>query len=166
MSVNSSIGWLRIATSPSCSLYSSYLRQKMNNLAVDAIRSQLVCLRLLEDSGTFISYPAHPKMDNVPVPILISSDIGRLTDYGKLSFLARVLIGPVAQDSIFYSIRWTSHKSKRPIESIKAVQIMAASEATDEEKILKRTLTTVYQSKIDLIVALDMRDLFSSLSTK
>lgn len=58
------------------------------------------------------------------------------------------------------------HKSKRPVKSIGAAEILAAAKAIDEGKILKQAMSTLLGLPIRLIVALDSRDLFTSLSTK
>lgn len=166
MSVNSSIGWLGFAASPLCAFHASHLQQKMAHLTVDAIRSQTNYLKLLKQFGSLIRYPAPIANTSATASILVFSDAGRLTDHGQLSYFAGLLIGPFAQDSLFYVLSWMSHKSKRPVKSVGAAEILAASESMDEGKILKKTMTKVLQVPLRLIVALDSRDLFTSLSTQ
>ena len=166
MSVNSSLSWLGITASPLCAFISSYLQQKLPDLNVDSIISQCKYLRLLKSYGTSIHYPVPPKSGCHNISILVFSDAGRVIDRGQLSFFAGLLIGPFAQDSQFYVLSWSSHKSKRPVKSVGAAEILAASEAIDEGKVLKQALSTLLGIPLRLIIALDSLDLFTALSTQ
>lgn len=94
------------------------------------------------------------------------SNAGTQNDHGQLSYLAGLLAGPLAQGSLLYTLRWTSHKSKRRVKSIGAADILAAAEAIDEEKILKSAPSTLLCTCVPLAVALDSWNLFTSLSTQ
>lgn len=59
-----------------------------------------------------------------------------------------------------------SHKPKRPVNLILAAQILTAGESIDEEKMLKAAMSTLPQESLHLLVAVDPRNLFTSLSTK
>ena len=165
MSLNSSLGWLGIAASPFCAFYASFLQQKLPNATVAALVSQANGLKLLKNLGTRISFP-RPSSGTKQVSIVVFADAGRQSDYGQLSYIAGILVSPLVQGSVFYVLSWMSHKSKRPTKSIGAAEILAASEAIDEGKTLKRALSTLLRITVPLIVAVDSKDLYTSLSTR
>lgn len=166
MSVNSSIGWLGIAASPFCAFYASHLQQKMPKATVEAIMSQIRYLRLLKQLGTCIVFPSPPRRGSFTVSVLVFSDAGRTVDHGQLSYVAGLLLGPMSEGSLFYTMSWMSHKSKRPVKSIGAAEVLAAAEAIDEGKTLKSAMSILLRMPIRLLIALDSRDLFTSLSTQ
>lgn len=166
MSVNSSLGWLGITASPLCMFYASHLQQMMPSVTVSSVMSQIKYLRLLKKCGKHIAYPPCPKSGSLPVSVLVFSDAGRRLDSGQLSYFAGLLVGNFQQGSLFYTLSWSSHKSKRPVKSVGAAEILAASEAIDEEKMLKMAMSLLLFNNIPLLVALDSRDLFTSLSTQ
>lgn len=63
-------------------------------------------------------------------------------------------------------VSWSSHKAKRPVRSIGTAELLAAGEAIDEGKILASTLAVITNQPVELIIALDTKDLFSSLSSQ
>lgn len=46
------------------------------------------------------------------------SDAGRVEDHGELAYFSGLLIGPLAEGSLLYTLAWSSHKSKRTVKSI------------------------------------------------
>lgn len=68
--------------------------------------------------------------------------------------------------SIYSILSWSSHKNLRPERSISAAEILAAGEAIDEGKMLARTVSSIYNTRIPLVISLDSRDLCTSLSTQ
>ena len=63
-------------------------------------------------------------------------------------------------------LSWVSHKSKSPVKSIGAAEIFAASEAIDEGKVLCRALKALLGAQVELIIVVDSKDLYTSLSTQ
>ena len=59
-----------------------------------------------------------------------------------------------------------SHKARRPVKSTAAAEILAAGEAIDDGKMLTQTLSILLGRKIELLIVLDSKDLFTSLSTQ
>lgn len=59
-----------------------------------------------------------------------------------------------------------SHKSKRPVESVAAAEIFAASERIDEEKTIAKAYSELLDMDIKLRLFVDSKDLFTSLSTQ
>lgn len=96
-----------------CSFQASRLQQILPQVTVMELK-QAVALREHKQKGTTVSNPCPPSRTH-EVSVLVFSDAGRLQDYDQLSYLAGILIGPVAKDSTFYTISWMSHKSKRPV---------------------------------------------------
>lgn len=58
------------------------------------------------------------------------------------------------------------HKDKRPARSIGAVEILAADEATVEEKLLAHMLSALLNSSNNLIITVHSKDLSNSISTE
>lgn len=76
-----------------------------------------------------------------------------------------MLAGPFAQGSLFHPIVWASHLSKRPVKSSAPAEVLAASAATDEGKVLTNANQRLLQTAVELFVAVDSKDLSHSLST-
>lgn len=70
------------------------------------------------------------------------------------------------QDAIFHPISWISHKAKRPVKSVPAAEIMAASEELDDGKVVVRAYKEILNMEIDSDVCVDSKDLFTSFSTQ
>jgi len=166
MSINSSLGWLGIAASPFCAFYASYLQQKLPNACVSSLVSQVNALRLLKKLGSRIFFPRPEDGKKESVSIAVFADAGRTLDHGQLSIVAGLLIGPLSENSILHVYSWISHKSKRPVRSIGAAEVLAASEAVDEGKVLKSAMTRLLGINVELIVIVDSKDLYTSLSTQ
>lgn len=66
---------------------------------------------------------------------------------------------------MLHTLSWSSHKSKRPVKSIGAAEILAAGEAIDEGKVLAKAYEVLLGMNIDLLIAVDSKDLFETLST-
>lgn len=98
--------------------------------------------------------------------VVVFSDAGRTCGHGQLCFIAGLLIGDFRQGSIFHTVSWSSRKSKRPVKSVGAAEILAAGEAIDEGKIIAQAYSILLGMKMDLLIALDSKDLFQSLSTQ
>lgn len=165
MSLNSSLGWLGISASPFCSFCSSYLQQKLTDGLVSALISQTNALRSLKRLGTSIHFPRQSSSQHFTLSAVVFADAGRHVDYGQASIIAGPLLEMLKEDSTFHCLSWMSHNSKRPVPSTVAAEILAAAEAIEEGKILKSALSTVFAIKVRLIVAVDSKDLYTTLST-
>lgn len=80
-------------------------------------------------------------------------------------YVAGLLVADIQAGSPFLLLSSFSHKFRRLIQSISAAEILAAGKAIDEGKVLASTLSSIYATRIPLALALDSRDLFTSLST-
>ena len=166
MSINSSLGWLGIAASPFCALYASYMQQRLPNATVEELLSQSRHLRNLQKLGTSIHYARPPRGSTVSLSVVVFSDASRTDDRGQLAYLAGVLIGPLQKGSIFHTLSWQSHRSRRPAKSTPVAEILACSEAIDEGKTIKYTLRQIIELDLPLYIVVDTKDLFTTLSTR
>lgn len=158
MSVRSSLGWLGIAASPLRAFYASHLKQMMPSLTVNQLLSHMKYHYLLKKCGTLTAYSPRSMSVSLPVSVLVISDTGRHQENGQLSFIAGLRIGLFAQYSLFYTLSWSGHESKSPVKSIRAAEILAASEAIDNGKVLKRSMALLLRKKVPLLITLYYRD--------
>lgn len=94
------------------------------------------------------------------------SDAGRSATNGQLCYVTGLLLGDLRHVSIFHTLICSFHKSKRPVRSIGAAEILAAGEAIDKGNNISMTTSLVLGTHIPLHVVLDSKDLYTSLSTK
>eukprot|EP00171_Calliarthron_tuberculosum_P001292 IDg1292t1 len=64
-----------------------------------------------------------------------------------------------------HTLAWSSHKSKRPVRSIGSAEILAAGEAIDMGKTIVKSYERLLNVKVDNLIVVDTKDLYSSLST-
>lgn len=86
-------------------------------------------MRHIKSLGISIIFPFPPLQSDFQVYILVFSDASRIIYHGQLSYLYRLVVGPFSKDTLFYTLLWTSHNQKRPVKSVGASEIMAASGA-------------------------------------
>ena len=131
-SINSSLGWIGIAASPLCLFYSSYLQQKAPDIKVSHLVEQANIIRKLKKMGTTIKYPRPTDKKEYHLSILIFSDASRSDENGQHGIILGLLVGELERNAINHTLSWISHKSKRPVKSVPATGILAASEGIDE----------------------------------
>ena len=165
-SVNSSLGWIGTAVSPLCSFYASYLQQKAPDIKVAHIIEQTNILRKLKKLGTVISYPRPTDNQQYGLSILVFSDASRIDENGQLGVLTGLLVGEMKQNSIYHPLSWISHKSKRPVKSVPAAEILAASEGIDKGKSIAAAYSEIMDMNIKVRLFVDSKDLSTSLSTQ
>ena len=163
-SLNSSIGWMGIAASPFCALTASYLQQKGPHPTVRDLVTQTNMLRTLKRLGSVIKFKT-PSRGEYDLSILLFADASRRIDHGQIGYLSGLLFGPIGEGATFHLMSWTSHKSKRPVKSIGAAEILAAGAAIDEGKMLVKAYEKLLNVSVAHIVAVDSKDLFTTLST-
>lgn len=166
MSVNSSLNWLGITASPLCSFYASFLQQRLPLNTVANLTLQSAVLRKLKRFGTTITYTNPPRNKHYNVSVVVFADAGRIEESAQISTLSGVLIGPLEKGSVYYTLNWSSHKSRRPVRSIGAAEIIAVGEAIDDGKTLKSALTALLGISVQLVVVTDSKDMYTSLSTQ
>ena len=165
-SLNSSLGWLGLTVSPFCAAYASRLQQLLPGVRVSDLTKQVNCLRQLKKLGSVIKYTRPFDEKDYQISVLVFCDAGRSTENARLSVISGLLIGSMESGSVYHAVSWFSHKCKRPVRSIPAGEILAAGEGIDDGVVLKRAYALLLDVDVDLIVALDSKDLYSSLSTQ
>lgn len=165
MSINSSIRWIGISASPFCAFYSIHLQQLLPDARVAVFITQKYALRAVKKLGTNISFPRLMKGLHC-LTVAVFADAGRITNQGLLAYITGLLIGPLSINSTYHTLSWMSHKSKWPVRSIAAGEILAASESIDKWKTLKISLSILLQKSIRLIIIVDSKDLHTSLSPR
>lgn len=165
-SINAALGWIGITCSLFCSEMSSRLQQSAPKATTRMISTQATQLRALQRLGTTSTYVPPSRSVDHQLSILSFSDAGRECDNAQLAHLTGLLIGGFQRGSIFHLLAWSSHKSRRPVKSIGAAETLACGEALDDGKLLAAAAGDVFGKRVPLLIALDSRDLFTSLSTK
>ena len=121
-------------------------------------------LKLLKKHGTFLNYK-RPGKGKQKLSVLIFADASRQNDRGQLSYLSGILFGNLESGAIFHTISWNSHKSRQPVKSVASAETLASGEAIDKGNALVRTLIERLGIEVNLMLAVDSKDLFSTLST-
>lgn len=88
-----------------------------------------------------------------------------MVEYGELGYVAGLLVGDFKVGSLYHNVSWSSHKSKIPVKSIGVAEIWAVHGAIDEGKVLASAYNVLVGIEVDLIVTLDSKDLYDTLST-
>ncbi len=162
--MNSSIGWLGTNTPVFCAFYASWLQQKAPNPTVQDLITQINALRLLKKLGTTVYYK-RPPSGNYKISLVVFADASRKTNHGQLYFISGLLFGDLASGSTIHVLSWSSRKSRQPVKSIGSAEALATGEAIDQGKVLVRAFNELSNLEIDPCIALDSKDLFTTLST-
>lgn len=165
-SLNMTIGWLVITASRFCKTFSPLHQQPPTSAAIRHFIDQVVDLRSIQALGSTFSFPGPLYNAMHALSVRVFADDGRSTTNGNLFFVAVLLLIDLHIGSIYHVLSFFSYKSNHPARSIGAAEILAASEATDEWKILAATLYLAVGLHVPLHVVPDSKDLFTRLSTK
>ncbi len=166
MSMNSSLGWIGSSASPLFSFYSSYLQQKNGDLKVKHIIEQNNIIKKLRKYGSTISCPRPPLKKEFKLKVLVFTDASRSDENGQIGVIAGLMLGDLEEGSTFHLLSWMSHKTRRPVKSIPAAKILAASEGIDEGKLIKGVYKELFNTDVQLQICVDSKDLFNSMSTQ
>lgn len=71
---------------------------------------------------------------------MVFGDTSRCCEYAKLSVLTGIRVGPLQNGLLFHTQSWLTHKSRRPVVSTAAAEILAVGDAIDEGKTLCDTV--------------------------
>lgn len=129
--------------------------------------AQTNSLRQLKRLGALIRYES-PTTDSLKhkASICVFSDAGRVVDHCQPSFVSGFLIDDLGKDAHFHTLSCMCEKSRRPTKSTGDAEVLAAGEAIDEGKVLRATFELLLDISIGLIVVVDSKDLYTSLSTQ
>lgn len=165
-SIKSSLGWLGITASLFCALFSSMFQQSAPNATLATLCNQSAHLCGLQQIGTYKLYCRPDESLDHSVSIIVFCDAGRSGDNGQICHIAGLLIDDLALRSIFHVISWSSHKAHRPVRSLGAAETIAAGEGIDIGKTLAQVYQKLLHMEIDLVCAVDSKDLFTAHTTQ
>lgn len=164
--LNFTVGWIRVTFLPFCATSASLNQQAAPFACVRDFIIQAADLRVIKALGSSISFHRPTGNECHQLSITFFADAGRSATNGQLCYIAVLLIGCLPLESIYHVVSWSIHKSKRPVRSIGAAEILAAGEAIYEGKILAFALSLVLGVCIALHLIVESKDLFTSTSTK
>lgn len=145
MSLNSSISWLETVFLPLCAFYTSYLQQKLPDCQVKSLICQLNSLKTVKRHGTLTMYP---ELQSDIINLVAFADASHSRNGSQLCYIIGVLYGDVKQGNVFHLLTRASHKSRRPMKSTPAAEIMAASESIHELIHLRDALQKILKTKV------------------
>lgn len=109
-------------------------------------------MRLLQKPGSKIRYQRPTDDKEYKISVLVFSDAGGIVDYGQLGIFAGLLIGDFNMRSILHTLNWSSNRSKGPVKSIGAAELLVAGKATDDGKVLAHAKKALTYLDVDLLV--------------
>lgn len=165
MSINASIGCLGITALLLCAFCSSHLQQKLYNARVSALMTQATSISHLNCHGTMSSYISPPtSSDHVTLAAFAHSSH---TDTAiQLCFIVCIVFGELKRGSVLHLLSWGSHKSRRPVRSTVAAEIIVAGETLNEIVSLLYVESEILDVTVQIAVLVDSKDLFKSLSSQ
>lgn len=165
-SINSSVDWLCITASPLCFLISSIFQQNSPTATIATLCNQSAQLKQLQiiETHTYYCRPGDTLAQNIS--IIVFCDAIRSGDAGQLSHIGVLLIDEFACGSIFRIISCSSRKARFPVKSTGAAETIAAGEDIEIGKTNARVYFLLLPMKIDLIIVVDSKDLYTTLTTK
>lgn len=91
---------------------------------------------------------------------------GRSAHHVQLLYACRLLPGAPAKDSNFFKISWMPYKSKRPVRSVGAEEIITALEVVEEGKMLNAELSKLLAISLPITIVVASNNLYASPSTQ
>ncbi|PXF41499.1 hypothetical protein BWQ96_08781 [Gracilariopsis chorda] len=130
---------------------------------VKDIVTQVNLLKLLKRRGSVLKFAR--QNGEMQCGIVLFCNASHSTDHGQLGFVAGMLFGDLSLDSVFHTMSWSSHKSRRPVKSIGSAEILTSGEAIEEGKVLAKAYSKLLGFEIGLWIVFDSKDLYGTLST-
>lgn len=164
-SANGSIGFVGAHASPFVAFASIYLQKRRNCAKVRDIAIQSSMLKRICELGSISSFKRPTVNNEMQLSVLVFCDVARPSEYGQLGNICGILIGPLQKGSIFHALSWISRLSKRPSKSISSAETLAAGSGIDEGMLIASGLAVLLGAKVPVIIAVDSKDLFDSLTS-
>lgn len=76
-----------------------------------------------------------------------------------------VIVDSLSSGSVLHPVSWVSHKLRPPVKSIASAEVLATGEPISEVKVIVNAFIDSLGLDLDLLIAVDSKDLFSSFST-
>lgn len=165
-SLNSHFREIGTAASSLCPCCASYMQQMAPDIKTSHPVEQQHIVRKLQKYGTSISYSRPTDKNPYELSILSFSNISKSDYHGQIGVIAGLLVGQLENYFIFHCTSYISHKSKRPIRSTPAAEILACSESLDDARVVSKVCSELLNKKFDIRILEDSKDLFTSLSTQ
>lgn len=162
--MNGSIGFIGVYALPIAAFISSYLQQKRNSVTVQDLALQSTMITTLQRFGSISTY-TNPGREIFQISVLLFADAARPSGHGQLEMICGLLFGDLAEGSVFHVLSWCSQLSKRPAKSIGSAEVLAAGLAINEGILVSFALSNLLGTEIPVIVAVDSRNLFDSLTS-
>lgn len=156
---------LGIAASPFHCFLRSHLQQLIRAEKASILYSQENVIRICKLRGTNISFP-NPSNVQQNMSIATFYNAGGTNAHSLLLFISGIMIGPLSINLVVHVISWMPPKSKRPIWSIGAKGILAASEVFNQEKFFTSAYSTLTSATMTIVISVDSKELNTSLSTR
>lgn len=84
-------------------------------------------LKKLKKYGTTIYYPRTPFKVALPPSIVLFADAARKDENGQIGVIVGLVVGEGKEGSVLHTLNLLSHKSRRPMKSVPAAEIIAAA---------------------------------------
>lgn len=165
-SINISVGWLGITASPFCAVFSSLFQQDAPTATISTVCIQAARLAKLLKLGTATRYARLDDSLYHAASIVVFCDAGRPAEAGQLCNIGGLLVDDFSCGSIFHVISWASHKAHRPERSTDAAETLAAGEGIDTGKIIVKVYKLLLQVKLDLVITVNSKDLYTTLTAQ
>lgn len=101
ISLNSSLGWLGISSSPLCANYISHIHQVFPSATKEDLIFQINSLRTLKLHGTTVHFTQPPRNVPLQVSIVVFSDSSRKLHDGQTSIYTDLLLESCAKNNHF-----------------------------------------------------------------
>lgn len=95
--------------------------------------------------------------------VVYFADAARPYEHGHFRYIGGLVIGEPIQKSIFHSVGWHSHLSKRPVKSSRSAETVATGEALELCLICVRVIFEPPGTGINLVIAVKCKDLYQYL---
>lgn len=119
--------------------------------------------RLVKKVGTVCNYKRSRQTVYIELSILGALDLRSANDEVQLCYIAGLIIGDLANGSIFHIISDFSRKSRPSISTVVAARVIAACEAIYEGNLIAHANSILLGNKIELIIALQSKYLLQEL---
>lgn len=117
------------------------------------------------DLKSITNYIRTLSKDLFDMNIISFADTSETDDKGQLRIISGLLIGYTTTSSVSHAIYWFSKVAKRPVKSVASAEVLGTGAAADDGLLLKYAHYKLLGTNVSLIVVVDTKDLFDTIST-
>lgn len=158
--LNGSLVWLIILSFALVFFYLSHLQQSSTSATLEDLIVQIFSLRALKRFDRTVQFTRPPQIISRRASVVVFSDAGRKVDHDQTSIPTGLLFVEVHKKLRFHSVTCILYRSRRAVKSVKEVEIIGAGEAIEA---LCLDFSYLLPNHMDMIIAVESRDLFNSL---